>query len=234
MKGKNYYHISALPGLPELGGTAPLTPQDLLAHLDGCPRARSLAEAVFLLDDLLLRESFLAGETQEVAPIVLTAEQVRNEAPLPSFLEAEANQQDDRRSVDALWERAFHHADELGRSAGSTFLPAWVAHEVGLRNALARARSRRLGLDETEYLVAPDLADSEEDFSGILTEWGSAATPLAGLRALVSGRWRWIAEHDAWFTFSDDELVAYAAKLMLVHQWRRLTEAEEQPGSVQA
>ena len=99
--------------------------------------------------------------------------------------------------------------------------------EVALRNALAVARAGRLGLKESDYLVATDLAATDEDFSTLLSAWTAAPTPLAGLRVLIEARWAWLAEHDAWFTFSDDELAAYAAKLMLLHQWRRLAEAGE-------
>jgi hypothetical protein len=48
------------------------------------------------------------------------------------------------------------------------------------------------------------------------------------LQAVIRARWAWICEHDAWFSFSDDELAAYAAKLVLLEQWRRLIEAGEQ------
>ena len=113
----------------------------------------------------------------------------------------------------------------MARRHGSVFLADWVGYEVALRNALAAARAKRLGLDENDYLVATDLAATDEDFTTLLSEWTAASTPLAGLRVLIAARWAWLAEHDAWFSFSDDELAAYAAKLMLLHQWRRLAEA---------
>jgi len=61
----------------------------------------------------------------------------------------------------------------------------------------------------------------------LLRAWTQASTPLAGLRVLIEARWAWLAEHDAWFSFRDDELAAYAVRLMLLEQWRRLAQAGE-------
>jgi hypothetical protein len=84
------------------------------------------------------------------------------------------------------------------------------------------ARAKRLGLDENEYLVATDLSLSVEEVAGLVSEWSAAATPLAGQQVLLRGRWAWLAENDAWFSFRDDELAAYAARLMLLRQWERI------------
>ncbi|MGB2821431.1 MAG: hypothetical protein WBF17_10645, partial [Phycisphaerae bacterium] len=76
------------------------------------------------------------------------------------------------------------------------------------------------------HLVEPDLAAPQDEFTLVLGEWSAARDPLAGLRVLDAARWRWLIEHDAWFTFADDELAAYAAKLMLLHRWKRIAEAQ--------
>ncbi len=192
------------------------------------PGPRAPVEALFLFDDLLEREAFLAGELEEVHPLVLTRGQARNEAPLPAYLTSDAREMSGPLEVDALWDACFRHAAKVAHKYASRFLAGWVGHEVGLRNALATARARRLGLDESDYLVATDLAETDEDFTTLLSEWAAALTPLAGLRGLTTARWAWLAEHDAWFTFSDDELAAYAAKLILLHRWRRSAEAGEE------
>ena len=59
-----------------------------------------------------------------------------------------------------------------------------------------------------------------------ISEWESATTPLAGLRVVMRARWSWIDQHDAWFSFSVDELLAYAARVMLLEQWCRTDEKE--------
>ena len=44
---------------------------------------------------------------------------------------------------------------------------------------------------------------------------------------MIRARWAWIERHDAWFSFSVDELLAYAARVMLLEQWRRSAEEDE-------
>lgn len=228
MKGDLHYYISALPALDALDGEPPLSPAHLLEHLDGRPGTQLLVETLFVLDDLLQREAFLAGELEEIDPTVLTAQQVRNEASLPTYLQTDTTTSEASSSLqgDRCWEMFFRYAASIAARQASTFLRAWVGYEVAMRNALAAARAERLGLEASDYLVAEDLADLEEDFSALLSAWSSASTPLAGLRALMAGRWAWLTEHDAWFSFRDDELCVYAAKLLLQRQWRRLAEAE--------
>jgi len=227
MKGDLHYYITALPALGELDSEPPLRPGQLLEHLDGRPGSQALVETLFVLDDLLQREAFLAGEIEDVSPVVLTPQQARNEAPLPAYLVSTAPEGSGALQVDSCWETCFRHVADVARRQASTFLSAWVGYEVALRNALAAARARRLELEESDYRVAEDLADPEADFTSLLSEWTSAPTPLAGLRMLIAARWAWLSEHDAWFSFRDDELAAYAAKLLLLLQWRRIAEADK-------
>ncbi len=227
MRTDRYYYLSALPALGGLGGAAPMGPAQLLEHVGEETSRGELVGTVFLLNDLLEREAFLAGEIDQMEPAVLTVRQARNEAPLPDFLAPRAEGDADLVEADRLWEAYFRHASEVGRSLGSTLLVQWVGFEAALRNALAEARAKRLGIEGAGYLVANDLAESGEDFSAVLSEWASAETPLAGLRVVIRARWDWLKLHDAWFSFSDDELVAYAVRLMLLEQWRRSTHEDE-------
>jgi len=202
---------------------------DLIEHVEENRQWSEQLEALALLDDLLQREALLAGETDVAEPAVLTLQQVRGETPLPEGLE-ETWADTDQTSVleiDLLWERYFRYAHQVGRSHDSRFLVNWVGFEIALRNALAVARARHLGLDESGYLVAADLADSDEDLSAALSQWEAAPTPLAGLRAVIRLRWSWLDRHDSWFTFSVDELLAYAARVMLLEQWLRTEENEQ-------
>jgi len=225
MKSDNYYDITSLPGLGELGTVPPLSFSQLRDHLADNPTSRAVVDVLFLLDDLVQREAFLAGEIEQVAPSVLTADQVRNEAPLPRVL-AGAGQTGSRPvEVDRLWDAYFRYAAGSADRLGSAFLAGWVGYEVALRNALARERSARLGLEPNGYLVAADLGDTDEDLTHVVDEWSSSATPLAGLGVVTAARWAWISAHDAWFSFNHDELAAYAARLVLLGQWRRVTES---------
>jgi len=226
MPAANYYLLSALPPIGEMGSDPPMTAAAFLEHVAPAGKCRAEAEAIFLGEDLRQREALLAGETDEAAPAVLSAAQLRDAEPLPGFLAAGG--QDDgpapgALAVDAVWGAYFRRVSELARR--SAFLAAWAAYEVGLRNALAVARAKALDLDAQRYLVEPQLGLPAEDFAGVLGEWSAAATPLAGLGVLDAARWRWLVAHDAWFSFADDELAAYAAKLMLLHRWKRIRQA---------
>jgi hypothetical protein len=223
-----YYYLASLPTPGELGSTPPVTPAELITLLETAAGPRRLVETLFLMDDLTQREALLAGEIDQIEPVVLTIPQARNEAPLPTdliFSRAETSEIPHGRvvAVDDLWETYFRHAARMADRYNNQFLAAWVGHEVAMRNALAADRAKRLGLDPTNYLVATDLADPDCDFSLLLAEWLAAPTPLEGYKTLIRARWAWIIEHQAWFSFSDDELTAYAAQVMLLQQWRRLT-----------
>ena len=230
MAGRNFYLLTALPAMGEIESDPPMSPGEFLQRVGDDLKVRAEAEAIFLAEDLRQREALLAGEIDEPAPTVLTPAQVRDEAPLPGELAAPAGPAEDataaQLAVDRVWGAYFRHLAALGRR--SEFLAAWVAHEVGLRNALAAARAKALGLDAQRYLVEPQFGEPEDEFTAVLGEWSAAATPLAALRALDAARWAWLVAHDGWFTFADDELAAYAAKLMLLHRWKRIAEVERE------
>lgn len=229
MKIDRYYDITALPSLGELGSEPPIEPADFRAGLAGDRGRYELVGSLFLQDDLLQREACLAGELEEVEPIVLSVGQARNESPLPEFLALEPESDAEQRrgpDADRLWEAYFRYVAGLAGRRRSPFLAAWVGYEVALRNALAAERAKRLGLEESDYLVATDLA-GEEDFAGLIRTWASAPTPLAAQQVLLQTRWDWLAAHDPWFTFRDDEAAVYAARLMLLGQWRRAMAAKE-------
>jgi len=226
MAGENIYLLTALPSPGELGADPPMTPAEFLERVSVAPKPYAEARALFLGDDLRQREALLAGEVDEVQLTVLTAAQAKDEAPLPAYLAGETDEEAPAGlGVDAVWGAYFRHVAALGRR--SAFLAAWVRHEVGLRNALAAVRAKALGLDAARYLVEPQLGLEEDAFAATIAEWSAAATPLAGLRALDTARWRWLAEHDAWFTFADDELDVYAARLILLGRWKRIEQAEQ-------
>jgi hypothetical protein len=230
MAVRNYYLVSALPSMGELGAAPPWTTPALLEHVREAGGPAEVVAVLLLGDDLLQRDALLAGEIDETQTAVLTREQATGEAPLPSYLvpgrgeDADEDEEGEtvRHAGDAVWLAWFRHAAEVGRRRRSRFLLAWVGHEVAMRNALATARARALGLDPADYLVAADLATADLDFSDLISDWASAPDPLAGQRVLDQARWNWLKEHEAWFSFGGDEAAVYAAKLMLIDRWHRV------------
>ena len=228
MPGDNYYLLTSLESLGELGAPPPMSGRELLARVDGNDRARRLVEALLLGDDLLQREAFIAGELEKPEPAVLTETQVRNEEPLPDFLQRPAGPAAPRVPTDVLWSAYYRHVAEVADRQNSPFLKDWVGFEVTLRNAVVAARASALGLEAADYTVTADLGDPRAMVGSIVTEWSAASDPLSGLRALDRGRWAWLDANDRSYSFSDDEIVAYAARLMLVQRWYRLTQAESE------
>jgi hypothetical protein len=216
-----YYGVTALPVLGELGSTPPLALAELMEMVRGTPAA-DLVAAILLSDDLLQRDARLAGELPEPTPAVLTKAQVSGQEPLPDYLDA-AGGAGEMVPGDSIWAAYYHHAADLAERHDSDFLRQWVGEEVGMRNGLALARARALNLDPAGYLIAQELGRNEADVGDAVGEWAAAHDPLEGLQILLESRWRWVSDHDAWFSFSPDELAAYAAKLLLLHRWVRVT-----------
>lgn len=219
--------LSALPGLDTFGANPPMGKLDLLDRLSEANGPVQTVNVLLLMDDLIQREAVIAGELpgDQAEFCVLSEVDADNMPVLPTFLlpESGAQEQDDARlNIDALWGAFFRHAWATARRSGSAFLKAWVKFEVGLRNALVAARAHTLDLDPTAYLVAPELADSDVDYSGIIAAWSAAPDPLSALESLDKARWEWMEENGKWYSFQAQELEAYAAKLVLLHRWRRL------------
>jgi hypothetical protein len=219
MRLDRYYYIASLPALGELGTPAPMGFAELWEWLADHRRWSDLVGSLFLLDDLRQREAYLSGEVQSMDPTVLSVSQMLNRSPLPEYLAPQPGETEGpprRVAADSLWEAYFRYVAQLADSWRSPFLAAWAA-----------ARAERLGLEKADYLVAADLAVEDEDLAGLVSEWAAAPTPLAGQRRLLRAQWDWLAEHDAHFTFDEDELLVYAARLMLLAQWRRVATSDE-------
>jgi len=224
--GNNYYLITSLAGLESLTSTPPLSNAALLDHIADMPGAEDLVKTLLLSDDLMQRQAILAGEIQQGDPTILTTEQLSDEEPLPEYLAPPLEGTPRRIAGDSLWAAYFRHALEVAKARKCGFLEDWIGFEVAMRNALAEARAKTLGLDPNEYFVEPQLGSSI-NFSSTLGEWSAAPDPLTGLKVLDRARWDWLERNDRAYSFEDDEIAAYAAKLMLLHRWRRLAQAAE-------
>ena len=233
MSEQYYYLLSALPQLGELGEAPPIEASDFIALLQGSEKPLRVAQAVLLSDDLLQREAFVTGEVDSPETAVLTTEQARDEAPLPDFLQP--TESIPRKIVaDAIWEQYFRFAADIGNHH-SCLLSDWVSFEVTLRNQIALTRAQSLGLEGQDYVVAGSLENEHDNFSTLVSEWSAAMgkSPLAAQRVLDTVRWEWLGQRDAYFSFTIDELVVYAARLMLTRRWHRLGEAEEKSKNVE-
>ena len=230
MSGDNFYLLTFLPGLGDLGSAPPLTPAELIEQAQGLAQAELLLRTIFLSDDLLQHQAYLAGETKDLAPTVLTRSQAADEEPLPNYLAVVKDERDTEEvNPDCYWENYYRYAARQAKKNSSRFLTDWVGFEVQLRNALTEERAKILSLNPLDYLVAADLGNTDLDFSGVINEWSAAADPFAGLRVLDNARWKWLGENDGWFSFENNEIAAYGAQLMLLHRRFRLGDKQSAP-----
>jgi hypothetical protein len=231
MARRYYFLLTSLPTLPELGEPPPVALGDFYERVAQASSALPMIEALLLEQDLVLREAALAGEIERPEPVVLTAEQMGGQEPLPEFLTA-APEQPRRIVADVVWQAYYRHVHRLAVAETCRFARQWVGFEVALRNALAVTRARTLELDPHGYLVAEELADGDAAVDEIVSAWSAAADPLSALQVLDERRFRWIDENAQYFSFALDELAAYARKLVLVNRWHKLTrEQAVSPGT---
>ena len=221
------YLLSVLPVLEPMGSVPPMSKRDLLEQVADSNGPVSTVEMLLLSDDLTQYQALLTEEItcDKADSAILSLDKAQNEAVLPDFLLAEESteeQQAGRSSVDAIWSRYFHHAASVAKRARSSFLKAWIGFEVGLRNALVTARAHTLELDPATYLVAPELADKDADYSHVVSAWSAADDPLTAMEILDKARWDWLDEYGGWYSCSTREIEVYAARLMLLHHWRRI------------
>jgi hypothetical protein len=227
------YLLSVLPTLEPIGSIPPLSKQSFLEQVIDSNGPVGTVEMLLLSDDLMQYQALLAEEIgQDRTDLaILSLDKAENESVLPDFLlpiETMEKQDSTRLYVDEIWARYFHHAASVAKRTGSSFLKAWIGFEVGLRNALASARAQILELDSAAYLVAPELADKNTDYSHIVSEWSGASEPLTALKVLDEARWDWCEEHGGWYSFHACEIEVYAARLVLLHRWRRILSEKQQ------
>ena len=227
------YLLSILPTLEQMGSIPPLSKHALLEQVIGSNGPADTVEMLLLSDDLMQYQALLTEEIEQDRTdlAILSLDKTENKSALPDFLlpeEASEKHESMRLSVDEIWTRYFHHAASVAKRTRSSFLKAWIGFEVGLRNALVTARAQILDLDPAAYLVAPELADKNTDFSHIVSEWSGASDPLNALKMLDEARWDWLDEHGGWYSFYACEIEVYAARLVLLHRWRRILSEKQQ------
>lgn len=225
---RHFYLLCVLPELGRFGSAPPTSKQGLWTLVTESEGPADIVNALLLGDDLLQREAMLAGdiELDQAEISVLSPPRLEDQTLLDFLSPEERDPGEDSRyriPADRLWERYFRYTRRIARIARSHFLGKWVGYEVALRNALALKRAGVLGLDPKPYLVAPELADPDMDFGIALAQWTAAPNPLTALEVLDRIRWDWLMENEPWYHFSDDEVAAYTAKLMLLHRWHRIS-----------
>lgn len=231
------YLLSVLPTLEPIGSIPPLSKHSFLEQVIDSKGPVDTVEMLLLSDDLMQYQALLAEEInkEHIDFAILSLDKSEDEHILPDFLlppdsaaDMEEENENERLNIDGIWARYFHHAASVAKRSQSSFLKAWIGFEVGLRNALVVARAQTLELDSAAYLVAPELADRNTDYSHTVSEWSGASNPMTALKVLDEARWDWCEKHGGWYSFHACEIEVYASKLMLLHRWRRILSDKQQ------
>jgi hypothetical protein len=226
MSADNQYLLTTLPILGRLESAPPLNGRRLLDLAEGLPAAELLA-AILLEDDLMLWQQGQAGQAELPEPTVLEVAQLEGRAALPDYLALPDDVPSPSLLVtDRLWQAYFRYLHQLGESRGSELLAQYAISELALRNRLAAWRAGRLRLEVSQYQI-PELDEAaaqqlSDSLDKLIAAWQSQVDPVEAARVLDGWRWDWIAERDGWYSFGDDELVAYALRLRLIERWQRL------------
>lgn len=122
---------------------------------------------------------------------------------------------------------AILEAVQQGQAAsGSRFAEAWTARETQLRNAVARSRGTRLGIDSRSF--QREHAGYDVALAQAVTDALAQHTPLEREQALDRCRWRLADELALDDPFGLGVVLAFAVKLRIAERWAGLTEAAGQ------
>lgn len=216
------YLLSALPSLSLFGEAPPLSLFELKDLVADTPEARQLVETILLEHDLMKRQCALHGETEGLTPLVLSERQIKGQEDLPEFLHTEDSAGSDS---DTIWGAYFLYMRDMGRSLKCPFLELWAGFEVALKNMLSYEREKHLNVPLEDFFVAESLAYNSALVDLAVSRWASAKNPLQAEKELDMARWEKLQEIGGWFSFSLDEIGAYAKGLLLLHRWARLNDA---------
>ena len=118
-------------------------------------------------------------------------------------------------------------AVQQGRAlTGSPFIEEWTAREIQLRNAVARSRGKRLGVDPRSF--QRDHTGYDVSLEQVVSDALAQHTPLEREQALDRWRWRLVDQLALLCPFGLSAILAYALKLRIAERWAGLTEAAGQ------
>jgi hypothetical protein len=119
---------------------------------------------------------------------------------------------------------AILEAVQQGHAAsGSRFAEAWTARETQLRNAVARSRGTRLGIDSRAF--QREHSGYDVALAQAVTDALAQHTPLEREQVLDRCRWRLADELALDDPFGLGVVLAFAVKLRIAERWAGLTEA---------
>lgn len=108
-----------------------------------------------------------------------------------------------------------------GGECGHAFVTEWRQRETRLRNAVARVRADRRGVEAEPYLRPEEGYDPS--MIRAVDEAFGRATPAEREQELDRFRWQTLESMAGLNPFSTASVLAYGLRLKIVHRWARLS-----------
>ncbi len=214
------YLLTALPPVSRRTEPPVLSVAEFRAMIPAGALA-TLVDAVLTADDLRLWPGLVADASDQPPPVVLEPAVMRGESSADQALGEWPRAEGDERLL-GYWEWVRTQAQDHA----SQSLAEWVAWEVLVAGTVRAWRAQTHGSDGTWPPALSALASSDAGDQALASELAGALRqaedPLAVQTLIDDIRWRWLDDHDHRFTFRDDEVVLYAARLALAWRWHRI------------
>lgn len=218
--------MSGLAVLPTTAQASPVSVADLAVELQSelTEAHWELAVALLFAREMPLLEAALAGRhsdaSSQTSLCLFTEEPVYQSPPFALELrqQAQDGQLTPEDAISSVWKGYFGLLADVAQASGNHFVDGFVSFEVPLRNALARFRADRVGVDPTGQLLAEPSAGWHHD--ELVSRFAEQTDPLEGERLLDSARLRAYELFGGTDPFSIDAVLCYLASAMVLERWR--------------
>ena len=227
MSGENYNIISRLPVLPDFGAEPPLGFKECLDSFENeNPKVAQLAKIYAINVDLPSSAPLMDGSMRP--GVVLVPGDFKDFTRIKRFFSkstVEKVEFPEDLDLEKSFELYFRLAELEGEESDSKLFSDWVIFEVSFRNFIAKARAKKLHIPEMPKKILRELVQPFA-FEKFESDFLNVSDPIKEIELSESLRYQWLLDNDAWFSFSDDELLAYCMKLLCLERYQCLTQIE--------
>lgn len=124
-----------------------------------------------------------------------------------------------------VWVHLYNYQNEIAHKHNSC-AKDWLEWEVGLRKYLANVRAESLGTSLSGNLLVKAVEDSPFDYQKIVSDYHKQTSPLESEKFLDLERWKFADSLAIPYSFSDDEIVVYAIKLLILERWWAISQSQ--------
>ncbi|MDA3864970.1 MAG: DUF2764 family protein [Deltaproteobacteria bacterium] len=158
----------------------------------------------------------------------LSREDFENKLDLPPFLDnifrMEQGVVQKEILLKKLWESYFNALIEISRKYNSKFLQGYTEMEIGLRNAVAAARAKKLGIEEGKIQIFN--GKNSFQYGSLVLRASEAKDPQERELVIDKARLAYYLELEGIDPFSIDAVLAYLAKAMVIDSWKTEKDAD--------